>query len=62
MSKQSWWFSEEFWRHVFGYVTIAGFVILVWDLLTIGRKEARPMLVSPGHEDQKNIAAGAVTS
>jgi len=29
------------WRMAFGWVTLAGFVLLVWDLLTIGRYETR---------------------
>jgi nitric oxide reductase subunit B len=29
------------WREVFGVVFFFGFVILVWDLLTIGKKETR---------------------
>ncbi|MDQ6977113.1 MAG: hypothetical protein Q9M75_03270, partial [Ghiorsea sp.] len=31
------WFVEGmWWRMVFGFVTAAGIVLLVWDLLTIG--------------------------
>jgi nitric oxide reductase subunit B len=29
------------WRLFFGGVTFAGFILLVWDLLTIGKGEAR---------------------
>ncbi|BCX89582.1 nitric oxide reductase subunit B [Methylomarinovum tepidoasis] len=37
------WFVESMvWRMVFGWVTIAGFVLLVWDLLVIGKYETRP--------------------
>jgi len=36
------WFVESMaWRMVFGWVTLAGFVLLVWDLLVIGREETR---------------------
>jgi nitric oxide reductase subunit B len=30
------------WRQIGGWIFAAGFVLLVWDLLTIGRKETRP--------------------
>jgi nitric oxide reductase subunit B len=30
------------WRQVFGWVFAAGFVLLAWDLLTVGRDEKRP--------------------
>ncbi len=37
------WFVESMaWRMLFGWVTIAGFVLLVWDLLVIGKYETRP--------------------
>lgn len=29
------------WRQVFGWMFAAGFVLLVWDLLTIGGRETR---------------------
>jgi len=35
-----------YWRQIFGLVTAAGMVLLIWDLLTIGRKETRSMIVS----------------
>jgi len=33
------------WRQIFGWMFASGFVLLVWDLLTIGRSERRPALV-----------------
>jgi len=37
------WFVESMvWRMVFGWVTIAGFVLLAWDLVTVGKEETRP--------------------
>jgi nitric oxide reductase subunit B len=30
-----------FWREFWGVVTIAGLVLLIWDLLTIGAGETR---------------------
>jgi len=37
------WFVESMvWRMIFGWVTIAGFGLLVWDLLVIGKHEVRP--------------------
>ncbi len=36
------WFQQGmWWRQIFGYVTAAGIVLLVWDLLTIGKHETR---------------------
>jgi len=36
------WFRQGmFWRQVFGWVTAAGTLLLMWDLLTIGRGETR---------------------
>jgi len=36
------WFQQAMvWRLVFGMVTLAGVVLLIWDLLTIGREESR---------------------
>jgi nitric oxide reductase subunit B len=32
------------WRQIFGWMFAAGFVLLTWDLLTIGDKEKRPAL------------------
>lgn len=29
------------WRQLFGYMTLAGTVLLVWDLVSIGRRESR---------------------
>ncbi len=36
------WFMESMaWRMVFGWITLAGFVLLAWDLLVIGKHETR---------------------
>jgi nitric oxide reductase subunit B len=32
------------WRQIFGWMFAAGFVLLAWDLITIGRGEKRPAL------------------
>jgi len=32
------------WRLLFGLITIAGLVLLIWDLVTIGKGETRPAL------------------
>jgi len=38
----SQWFQQGmYWRQIFGYVTAAGIILLVWDLLTIGRQESK---------------------
>jgi nitric oxide reductase subunit B len=40
-----WYVQGMFWRQIWGYVTAAGLVLLIWDLLTIGKQEKRPMLL-----------------
>ncbi|HYP67509.1 MAG TPA: cbb3-type cytochrome c oxidase subunit I [Thiobacillaceae bacterium] len=42
------WFQQSmWWREVFGCMFTAGFVLLAWDLLSIGGREKRPALVHP---------------
>ncbi len=36
-----WFMQGMWWRQLFGWVTAAGVVLLVWDLVTIGRGETR---------------------
>lgn len=36
-----WFVQGMWWRQIFGWVTLAGTVLLVWDLLTIGTRETR---------------------
>jgi nitric oxide reductase subunit B len=39
------WFQQAMnWRQVSGWFFSAGYVLLVWDLLTIGKRETRPAL------------------
>jgi len=46
------WFQQGmWWRQLFGWVTMAGFVLLVWDLATIGSRETR--LALPPEEGEK---------
>jgi nitric oxide reductase subunit B len=41
----STWFQQGmWWRQVFGYVTAAGIVLLVWDLMTIGKRETKEIV------------------
>ncbi len=52
-AQQSVWFLQGmYWRQLFGYVTALGMVILVWDLLTIGSRETRPMEEIPAESAQ----------
>ncbi|MFI4936968.1 MAG: cbb3-type cytochrome c oxidase subunit I [Candidatus Berkiellales bacterium] len=39
-----WFVQAMWWRHIFGCLFLIGLVLLVWDLLTIGRKETRKMV------------------
>jgi len=41
----STWFQQGmWWRQVFGYVMALGLVLLVWDLITIGKHESKKMI------------------
>ncbi len=44
--RATWFMQAMFWRQVFGWVTAAGMVLLFWDLVTIGSKETRRMVVA----------------
>ncbi len=57
-AQQSVWFLQGMnWRLIFGYVTAAGFVLLIWDLLTIGRRETRPSaIIAPEPDIQPTTA------
>jgi nitric oxide reductase subunit B len=37
-----WFIQGMEWRMIFGWVTAAGTALLMWDLLTIGKRENRP--------------------
>ncbi|MDD2686697.1 MAG: cbb3-type cytochrome c oxidase subunit I [Gallionella sp.] len=39
-----WFVQGMWWREVFGVMFLVGFVLLVWDLLTIGKGESRKMI------------------
>ena len=39
---QPWFVQGMQWRMIFGVVMTAGLVLLLWDMLTIGRGETRP--------------------
>jgi len=39
-----WFVQGMWWREIFGLMFAAGYGLLVWDLLTIGRKEARVLI------------------
>jgi nitric oxide reductase subunit B len=45
-----WYVQGMFWRQIWGYVTAAGLVLLIWDLLTIGKGETRSQVVIPQEE------------
>jgi nitric oxide reductase subunit B len=47
-AQQTEWFMQGmYWRMVFGWVTAAGLVLLLWDMLTIGRSETRAIQPLP---------------
>ncbi len=39
-----WFVQGMWWREVFGVMFLVGFILLVWDLLTIGKGESRAMV------------------
>ncbi|NOT97623.1 MAG: nitric-oxide reductase [Sideroxydans sp.] len=39
-----WFVQGMWWREVFGVMFLVGFILLVWDLLTIGKGESRKMI------------------
>jgi nitric oxide reductase subunit B len=40
-----WFMQGMFWRQVGGWVFASGFVLLAWDLMTIGKRETRSTYV-----------------
>ncbi len=49
-----WFMQAMTWRQISGYIFSLGYVLLVWDLLTIGKRETRP--VSELHAEQPQPA------
>jgi nitric oxide reductase subunit B len=50
-AQRSPWFTQGMvWRQIFGYVTTLGFVLLVWDLVTVGRRAPRVAVVPAAAE------------
>lgn len=41
-----WFVQAMWWRQIFGWVTLAGTLLLVWDLLVIGKGDTRPSEVA----------------
>jgi len=54
-----WFVQAMFWRMIFGWVTAAGLVLLIWDLLTIGAGETRAALVHEKEEETKSGSSEA---
>ncbi len=52
-----WFMQAMWWRQIFGWVTAAGYLLLVWDLLAIGAGETRTA-TQVGHESEQ-AQAGA---
>ncbi|WP_455208648.1 cbb3-type cytochrome c oxidase subunit I [Kaarinaea lacus] len=46
-----WFIQAMQWRMLFGVITVVGVLLLVWDLLTIGRKETRTAAVVPSEDE-----------
>ncbi len=50
-AQNSHWFVQGlYWREIWGFVTATGLVILIWDLLTIGKTEIRSIVMPPDPE------------
>ncbi|MCB1735046.1 MAG: cbb3-type cytochrome c oxidase subunit I [Gammaproteobacteria bacterium] len=41
-----WFVQAMWWRQMFGWVTLAGTLLLVWDLLAVGKGDTRPAEVA----------------
>ena len=54
-----WFIQGMWWRQLFGWVTAAGFVLLVWDLVTIGAGESRVAVSPRAGEEQPATAESA---
>ena len=48
-----WFVQAMVWRMIFGWVTAAGTVLLIWDLVTIGAGETRSALVHAREDETK---------
>ncbi len=56
------WFQQAmWWRQIFGWVTAAGYLLLVWDLVAIGAGETRTA-IKVGHESERAEAGGATAA
>jgi nitric oxide reductase subunit B len=51
-----WFMQGLFWRQIFGWAFAVGYVLLVWDLLTIGAREKRP---AARHAEMEHAPAAA---
>lgn len=45
--RQPWFIQAMYWRMVLGVMMTAGVLLMFWDFLTIGRKEARAAKAVP---------------
>ena len=49
--RQPWFIQAMNWRMVFGWMMSIGYVLLIWDLITIGRGESRRAKELGSHEE-----------
>jgi nitric oxide reductase subunit B len=55
-----WFVQAMVWRQVFGLITFAGLLLLIWDLLSIGAKETRSAdAPTEAHKDTGGETLGA---
>jgi len=57
-----WFLQAMHWRNVFGLVTAAGLLLLLWDLLTIGRTETRSARQIAAEASSLNEAEGTAAA
>ena len=55
---QPWFVQGMVWREIFGCVTAAGLLLLLWDLATIGAREERPAKVISIEASRVVVVAG----
>ncbi|MCG6867678.1 MAG: cbb3-type cytochrome c oxidase subunit I [Gammaproteobacteria bacterium] len=54
-----WFIQGMVWRMAFGWITLAGYLLMVWDLLTIGVGDSRAAIVPGGGGDAVLEEAGS---
>ena len=57
--QQPWFIQSMIWREVFGVMSTLGVILLMWDLMTIGKRETRAMILLDDGADSPGTDAPA---